>query len=359
MANLKTCALLSDAFGPSGFENEVSDIICATLAGFDTRTDSMQNTYAFLPEQNTDMPLVMLDAHTDEVGFMVQSITDKGLLRIVPLGGWVEHNIPAHIFWVRNKNGELIKAVSSSKPPHFMTDAQRKAAITLDDIFLDVGVCCRNDAIELLNIEPGAPVCPDVSFEYNDSTDVMLGKAFDCRLGCAAAIEIFERLANRPLNVRVAASFSSQEEVGLRGAKVAAARLCPSLAICLEGTPADDMFTAECEIQGGLKRGVQLRYRDGTMVSSPAFVAFARKIAEENGINLQCAVRTGGGTNAGNIHLAANGVPTLVLGIPVRYAHTHYGYAAQSDFDAAVDLATAIIKALTPDVLCTLLGDEI
>ena len=358
MANLKNCAILSDAFGPSGFEHDVADAVCALLSGFDTRRDSMQNVYAFLPEQEADLPLVMLDAHMDEVGFMVQSITDKGLLRVVPLGGWVETNIPAHTFWVKNKNGELIKAVSASKPPHF-TNAADKGAIALEDILLDAGVTCRDDAALLLGLEAGAPVCPDVSFEYNEATDMLLGKAFDCRLGCAATVEVLGRLSARPLHVRVAASFSTQEEVGLRGAKITAQRLRPQLAICLEGTPADDIHIPESEIQGGLARGVQIRHRDASMIAHPAFVAFAKKVAEENGIRYQCAVRTGGGTNGGNIHLAADGVPTLVLGIPVRYAHTHYGYAAQSDVDAAIDLAAAIVKALTPDSLATLLGDTI
>ncbi|MEG2404694.1 MAG: M20/M25/M40 family metallo-hydrolase [Oscillospiraceae bacterium] len=357
MANLKNCAILSDAFGPSGFENDVADAVCKLLDGFDTRRDSMQNVYTFLPEQDVDMPLLLLDAHMDEVGFMVQSITDKGLMRLVPLGGWVENNVPAHTFLVKNKNGELIKAVSTSKPPHFMSAAEKAAPLSMDNILLDAGVCNRNDTAELLGIEPGAPVCPDVTFEYNETTDMLLGKAFDCRLGCAAAIEVFGRLVQRPLNVRVAAAFSTQEEVGLRGAKVTSARLRPALAICLEGTPADDTHMPECEIQGGLARGVQIRHRDGSMISNPAFVAFAKRIAEENGINYQCAVRTGGGTNGGSIHLAADGVPTIVLGIPVRYAHSHYGYAAQGDIDAAVDLAVAIIKALTPQALQELLGD--
>lgn len=114
----------------------------------------------------------------------------------------------------------------------------------------------------------------------------------------------------------VTAAFSTQEEVGLRGAKITAERLRPALAICLEGTPADDNFTAPDEAQGALKKGVQIRFRDGSMVAHPGLVAFARRVAEENNIPHQCAVRTGGGTNGGSIHLAPGGVPTLVLGIP-------------------------------------------
>lgn len=351
MANLRNCAKLSDAFGPSGFEHDVVSVLCEELQGFTTEKGSMQNLYAFLPEQDASKPLVMLDAHTDEIGFMVQSITDKGLLKVVPLGGWVAHNVPAHSFLIKNKFGEMIKAVSISKPVHFMSGAEQKASITMDDIMLDAGVCSKKDATELLAIEPGCPVCPDVQFEYNDTTGMMIGKAFDCRLGCEAVIEIMQKMCAQPLAVNLAASFSSQEEVGLRGATVAANRIKPTLAICLEGTPADDMFTPESEIQGGLKRGVQLRHRDGSMIACPEFVAFARKVAEDNGIVHQCAVRTGGGTNAGSIHLSSMGIPTIVLGVPVRYAHSHYCYSSIEDLDAAIDLACAIIRELTPEII--------
>ena len=158
-------------------------------------------------------------------------------------------------------------------------------------------------------------------------------------------MEVLRALKDETLCADVTAAFSTQEEVGLRGAKITAERLRPALAICLEGTPADDNFTAPDEAQGALKKGVQIRFRDGSMVAHPGLVAFARRVAEENNIPHQCAVRTGGGTNGGSIHLAPGGVPTLVLGIPVRYAHTHYGYSAAADVDAAIALTCAILRA--------------
>ncbi len=221
----------------------------------------------------------------------------------------------------------------------------------MESILLDAGVCSRKDATELLGLEPGLVAVPDVQFSYNDATGLMLGKAFDCRLGCAGVVEVLRALKDETLCADVTAAFSTQEEVGLRGAKITAERLRPALAICLEGTPADDNFTAPDEAQGALKKGVQIRFRDGSMVAHPGLVAFARRVAEENNIPHQCAVRTGGGTNGGSIHLAPGGVPTLVLGIPVRYAHTHYGYSAAADVDAAIALTCAILRALTPDVL--------
>ena len=351
MPNMELCAALSNAFGPSGFENDVADIIESHLPeGIHAQRDCMQNLYAARPENAGNRPLVLLDAHTDEVGFMVQSITPQGLLRLVPLGSWVDHNIPAHTFTVRNAQGEALRAVSGSKPPHFMSAAERSQPVTLNSILLDAGVSSREEAAAL-GLKPGLPVAPDTAFSYNEATGMMLGKAFDCRLGCAAILETLRTLAGETLPTDVSAAFSTQEEVGLRGARVTAERLRPALAICLEGTPADDTFTPAEEAQGALKKGVQLRFRDNSMVAHPGFMAFARRVAEENNIPHQCAVRTGGGTNAGSIHLASGGVPTVILGIPVRYAHTSYGYAAAADVDAAVRLTIALLRALTPDAV--------
>ena len=110
-----------------------------------------------------------------------------------------------------------------------------------------------------------------------------MGKAFDCRLGCSGVLEVLRGLSDDSLHVDVVGAFSTQEEVGLRGAKITSQRVKPALAICLEGTPADDTFMSKDEAQGALKKGVQIRFRDGSMVAHPGFVAFAKKVAEECG----------------------------------------------------------------------------
>ena len=346
--DLQLCETITNAFGPSGFEGEVAEAVQAALPCASQR-DAMQNVYApFAPLGGK--PVVLLDAHMDEVGFMVQSITSNGLVKLVPLGGWVEYNVPAHIFHIRTRNGSTVRAVTASKPPHFLSAAERQAPLSLDSILLDAGVSSREQALAL-GIEPGCPVAPEAAFSYNEATGFALGKAFDCRLGCACLVELARALHGARLAVDAVAAFSTQEEVGLRGAKVTAEKLRPRLAICLEGTPADDGFTPAGEAQGVLGAGVQIRHRDGSMVAHPGFVEFARTVAQKDGIPHQLAVRTGGGTNGGSIHLAPGGVPTLVLGIPVRYAHTHYGYSAAADYDAALALAGALLRALTPQVV--------
>ena len=358
MDRIKTIAELSNAFGPPGFEEDVVEVITKHSIGLDVEIDPMNNVYARLNSNSGNRPVVMLDAHSDEVGFMVQAITPKGLLSFLPLGGWVVTNIPAHPVVIRNSKGQLIKGITTSRPPHFINEALRDKKLTLDDIYVDVGATSRQEVIEMFGIEPGDPIVPDVSFAYNEQTGVMMGKCFDNRMGCLCILEVMERLKGESLNVDVVGAFAAQEEVGTRGAEVTARATKPDLAIVFEGSPADDIYYDEFTAQGCLKKGTQIRHLDRSMVSNPRFIGYAKELAKAKNIPYQSAVRAQGGTNAGKIHLSNNGVPTLVLGIPVRYAHTHYGYSADVDVDATVDLAVEIIRSLTDARVRELLGQK-
>lgn len=356
MDRIKAIEELSNAFGPSGFEDDVVEVIKKHSTGFDVEVDPMNNVYSSLKGNSGDRPVVMLDSHSDEVGFMVQAITAKGLLSFLPLGGWVVTDIPAHPVVIRNRKGQLIKGITTSRPPHFINEAQRDKKLVLDDIYVDIGATSRAEVINVFGIEPGDPIAPDVSFNYNEQTGVMRGKCFDNRMGCLCIIEVMDRLKGEKLNVDVVGAFAAQEEVGTRGAEVTARNVKPDLAIVFEGSPADDIYYDEFTAQGCLKKGTQIRHMDRSMVSNPRFIGYAKDLAKEKGIAYQSAVRAQGGTNAGKIHLSNKGVPTLVLGIPVRYAHTHYGYSAVVDVDATVDLAVEVIKSLTDEKVKELLG---
>ena len=239
-----------------------------------------------------------------------------------------------------------------------MSAAERQKPLAIDDIYVDVGATSREEVVELFGIEPGDPIVPDVSFSYNEDNGVILGKAFDNRLGCLCILEVMKRLQDEELNVDVVGAFAAQEEVGTRGAEVTARTVKPDLAIVFEGSPADDIYYDQFTAQGCLKKGTQIRHLDRSMVSNPRLINYAKQLAKEKGIAYQSAVRSGGGTNAGKIHLSNKGVPTLVFGIPVRYAHTHYGYSAVVDIDATVDLAVEMIKGLTEAKVRELLGQK-
>jgi len=213
-------------------------------------------------------------------------------------------------------------------------------------MYIDLGASSYDEVVEEFGIEPGAPVVPHVEFTYNERNQVMCGKAFDNRLGCTAVVDVMKELLKEELHINVVGTLSSQEEVGTRGSVITARRIKPHVAIVFEGTPADDIYRDDYRAQGVLGKGPQIRHRDSSMISNPKFTRLARETAREAGISFQDAVRTAGGTNGGKIHLSNYGIPTIVLGVPTRYAHTHYGYASFNDYRDTVKLAIDIIKKL-------------
>lgn len=356
MANLKLTADITNAFGPSGYEHDVVDVIKKYTGNFDVTVDPMCNVFAHLKTEKPGKPIVMLDAHSDEVGFMIQSIKANGQMTFVNIGGWVETNIPAHQVVIKNSKGEYIKGLTTSKPPHFMTPGERAKKLELEDILIDVGASSYDEVVKVFGIQPGDPVSPDVTCYYEEKNDVFMSKAFDNRIGCQCIIETLENVKDKSLAVTPVGAFASQEEVGCRGAKVTAQVVQPDFAIVFEGSPADDTcadpYTAQCV----MKKGVQIRFNDGGMVSHPGFIKYAKKIAEEKGIKYQVAVRRSGSTDGSVIHTTGKAVPCLVLGIPSRYAHTHYCYLAKEDLEATIALATAIVESMNADTIKEICG---
>lgn len=350
--SLRMIARISDASGVSGFEDEAVNAIVPYAKSLGvTSVDSMRNLYLRRMENNRDRPVVQLDAHTDEVGFMVQCIHPQGTLGILPLGGWVSSNIPAHRVRVRTRSGTYIPGVTASKPPHFMTEQERRAPLEMDSITVDVGATSREEAVRDFGVRIGEPVVPEVTFSYQEDRDLMIGKAFDCRLGCAAILDTLGGLKGEELAVDVAAAFSVQEEVGARGAAVTAQEIRPDIAIVFEGCPADDTCLEPYRVQTALKRGPMLRHIDARMITNPRFQRFALDLAEDLSIPVQEAVRSGGSTNGAPIHLTGAGVPVIVIGIPVRYAHTHYGISSWYDYENAVRLAQTVLQQLNTDLI--------
>lgn len=143
----------------------------------------------------------------------------------------------------------------------------------------------------------------------------------------------------------------SQEEVGTRGSQVTCRTVHPDIAIVFEGCPADDTCVEAYMVQTAIKKGPMLRHVDARMITNPRYQRYALALAGELGIPVQDAVRSGGSTNGANIHLSGQGVPTIVIGVPVRYAHTHYGISAYADYENGVKLAVEIIKRLNADVI--------
>ncbi len=344
---LKLIEEISNANGISGFEDDVLEVV--RRFGKDLGTfeeDCMRNLYLRRPENSGKKPVVQLDAHTDEVGFMVKAIRPDGMLEFMTIGGWVATNVPAHLVRVRNSEGVYIDGVVASKPPHFMSEAERKAPLEVSSLVIDVGATSAEEIYNDYKIEVAAPVVPDVDFKFDEKHRIMRGKAFDNRLGCASIIETIDSLKGLSLDVDVVGAFASQEEVGTRGATVTVEHVKPDLAICFEGCPADDTVVPAYQSQTALKKGPMLRDIDARMITNPRFQRYALGLAKELGIPAQRAVRTGGSTDGAPIHMGHLGVPVIVIGIPVRYAHTHYGYSSLDDYKNGIKLAVEILKRM-------------
>ena len=347
MNHLKMISALSNAFGPSGFEDDVV-AFARSFAPQSARIeeDSLRNLYIHRQENTGGKPVLQLDAHSDEVGFMVQAIRPNGTLKFIPLGSWVNSNIPAHKVKVRTRDGSLISGVTAANPPHFMTAEEKTRMPALEEMSIDVGASSPEEAKERFGIRVAAPAAPDVAFEYDEKHDLMIGKAFDNRLGCAAILAALEQLAGEQLAVDVVGAMAAQEEMGTRGANVTARHVKPDIAIVFEGCPADDTVVEPWLSQTAIHRGPMLRHIDARMITNPRFQRWALDLAEELKIPVQEAVRTGGATNGAPIHLSNQGVPCIVIGFPVRYIHSHYGIASLADFENGVTLAAEIIKRL-------------
>ena len=358
MAEQETVALvreLSQAFGPSGFEDEV--VAIGRREGEklgEVREDSLRNLYIYRRENTGEKPVVLLDAHSDKVGLMVQYVHENGLLQFVPLGGWSPGSFAGHAVRVRNREGQYIRGVIASVPPHFMKAADKGRMPEISDYRIDVGASSAREVEERLHIGVAAPVVPETAFHFDEERGLFSGKAFDCRVGCAAVLETLRRLQGEALDVDVVGSFSSQEEVGERGARAVAHTVKPAVALVFEGAPADDTFTPSYAIQTALGKGPMLRHFDRCMITHPRLIRHALQVGYSHGIPVQEAVRTGGGTDGGIFHLQEGGAPSVVIGQPVRYIHAPYGIASAQDFENGVRLAVELVKSLTRKVLAGL-----
>lgn len=342
----------TQAHGASGAETEVRRLLVAELAAYPVSADKTGNLY-FEPAAPAPAgaPRVMVTAHMDEIGFMVQDITADGFVKFVPIGGWTENTLLAQRVRLRTRAGREIPGVICSLPPHFATGNARTTTPDIDKLFIDLGAESRGQVLEW-GLALGDLIVPDGPFQATAHPDRFLAKAFDNRVGVAAMAQVMQRVSGKNLPCRPVAVGTVQEEVGCRGAGVAAPLARPDVALVLEGPPADDTpGFSRAESQGRLAGGVQIRLYDPTAIMSRELAEFCRAVAQKRGIPCQLTVRRGGGTDARAIQHSGLGVPTVVLGVPARYIHTHAGMIDLRDQLACVALTEALLEELTPEVV--------
>jgi putative aminopeptidase FrvX len=339
-------AQLSNAAGTPGHEEEVRNIVRQQLAGLVEFSYDKLGSIVCRKHGSKESPKVMLAGHLDEVGFIVRYVTHDGFIKFHPLGGWWEQTLLAQQVVIQTAKGN-VPGIIGAKPVHHLRDDERKKVLEIADMFIDVGAKDQQEATERFGILPGDPILPLTSFTTMQNPRFVSGKAFDDRVGVALFVEAITRLADHEHPNAIYGVGTVQEEVGIRGAETAVDQIDPDVAIVLEGPPADDLpGLNKDEIHGVLGQGPQIRLFDPTIITNRKLAQFVLETAKACQIPHQVAVRTSGGTDARSIHLHKIGVPTIVLGVPVRYAHSHVGILCLDDYDNTLKLLVELLKRL-------------
>jgi len=335
---------LSEAVGVSGDEGAVRVIIKDAIADHvdEMWVDNLGNLLAIKRGTGAVELRVLLDAHMDEVGMMITGIESDGTLRFKPVGGLDNRVMLGKTVVVGPKQ---LPGVIGGKPIHLLERGKNDSVVRVKEMRIDIGAAKKDAAVGKVKIGDRATFAT----EFVDLGPTMMGKAFDDRVGCAVIIDL---LQGDPFPFDLLVAFTVQEEVGLRGARVAAYRLEPDIAFALEGTLCDDL-PKEYDVSPAteLGKGPALSVMDRRTIADPRLVSFLASTAEKHDIPFQFRQVTGGGTDAGAIHLSRSGVPSAGISLPCRYIHAPAAICSKVDFENTIRLMRAALNDLTPAVI--------
>jgi len=355
MQSAQLIQTLSDAFGAAGFEDEIRAVIRRQVEDLcdEVHTDVMGNLVAV--KKGKTGKRLMLDAHMDEIGLMITFVDENGYLRFTNIGGWDRRVLPAHMVTISTRRGGKVRGVIGAKPPHVQQPDERDKVIKIEDMFIDVGATSAGE-VERLGIRVGDPaVLHHPSEMLNENC--LLGKALDDRAGCAVIIKVLEKLASETTEMTVLCNFAVCEETGLRGAKTAAFRLEPNIALAFEGTTACDMPGIPAHRQVAKQgEGPAITVADNSIIVNRRLVALLETLAREGGIPCQFKMPSFGGTDAGAIQTSRGGVLAGALSVSCRYIHSAYSTLRIDDFDNTVELAARFVRHC-PELLRTPEGE--
>lgn len=330
---------LTAARGVSGNENEIRALLKTRCEerGATCTIDRMGNLIAQKDGGLADAPHILLDAHMDEVGLIVTGIRDDGLLRYKPVGG-----IDPRVMVSKRVlcGDDAICGVIGAKAIHLQTESDRNRVLGHDDLFVDIGAKTRDEAAALC--KPGTYIVFDSPLEtFGDG--LVVSRALDDRVGCLSLLRALEH----GYAGKLTCAFTTQEEVGLRGAKVLSHWLNNDLAIALEGTAANDLgdvpgVSQVCNVGAG----VALSFIDNASIAHPGLRAAIWAVAKEKGIACQPKRASTGGNDAGALQRGTYAKPTAVLSVPCRYIHSPASVAALCDILSQADLVCAMLDAL-------------
>src|SRR5919106_4785484 len=340
---LKLLERLCNVIAVSGDEGEVRKIVLEQVKPYadEVRVDALGNVLATRHGRGRKRMRVMLDAHMDEIGFMIVADDGEGIFRFELVGGIdVRHLVGKQVLVGREGKPGVI----GGKPVHLMKSDERTRKVPLDSLRIDLGP------------EGKAKVGDRAGFatKFRRAGPSILSKSIDDRIGVATVIEL---LKQAPPNIDVCAAFTVQEEIGLRGAKVAAQYFNPDLAIAIDSTPANDLpvFDGSENVIYNTKLGFgpAIYIADGSTIHDPRLVRFLVDRAEAQKIPYQFRQPGGGGTDSGAIQRALAGIPTVSVSVPHRYTHSPVSIARVDDWKNTLNLLRAALKRLTPALIAT------
>ncbi|MFD1030353.1 M42 family metallopeptidase [Metaplanococcus flavidus] len=288
-----------------------------------------------------DGPRIMVAGHMDEVGFMVTQITDNGMIRFQPLGGWWNQVMLATRVEIM-VGDKAIPGVIGSIPPHLLSEEMRSKPMEIKNMLIDIGADDRDDALSF-GVRPGQQIIPYSPFTPMANDKKIMAKAWDNRYGCGLAVELLRELKDEKLPNELFSGATVMEEIGLRGASTAATMINPDIFFALDASPANDADGNKNEF-GQLGKGTLLRILDKSMVTHRGMREFVLDTAESNNIPYQYFISQGG-TDAGRVHQANEGVPSSVIGICSRYIHTSSSIIHTDDYAAAKELLVKLVKS--------------
>jgi endoglucanase len=329
---------------PSGREEPLRQFIKTTLTPYGAKPNQDRagnlQVWLGLPER----PCLMLDAHMDEVGIMVQDIEKNGCLRIVPIGGIEAALMTGTRVLLQSSEQENVIGLVGAAPPHVNKDGDKSPL--WENIFLDIGAANKNE-VKALGIEIGSCGIIDIGFGELGRQG-FYARNLDNRVGCALLLWLYARLRDYKLNYTICFNFSSGEEVGLRGATSAAFHIKPQMALVLEATVADTPGLPVSRQPTFIGQGPAVTVMDGRQIVPENLVQSLEKAGARAGVASQRKRPPFGGTNGGAIAVSRGGVPTAVLSVPVRYIHSPVSWLNTNDLFDASRLLEVWVKHYCP-----------
>jgi putative aminopeptidase FrvX len=337
---------LTEANGVSGYEKDVRLIMERRFEAFGSVSRDKLGSIIGIQRGSSETPRILIAAHMDEIGFMVRMVTKEGFIKFVPLGGWPNQHLPAQRVKIQTSSEPVI-GVIGTPPPHLLRDKDRNTTPDKKEMFIDIGATSKEEVDET-GVRVGDPIIPITDFTILSVKEpTYMAKAFDDRVGCALLVSVMESLADGDHPNTVYGVGTVQEEVGLRGATTSAEVVDPDVAIILDIGPIGDVPGIKPdESSTRLGGGPNLLVYDTRMIPNLKLRDLVIDTARELDIPLQLDTLEFGGYDGGAIHVHKSGVPTVVIALPTRHAHSHNSIIRRDDYDRASTLVSALVRRL-------------